>query len=372
MTTDIATLLASKTETQLQAELLGILAANGFNVTAWQSGNAGRTLMKADARALASLYDAVATVTGGSFLRTATGGWLTLHAKSRFDLDRIPAIFGEGTVTLSVVSGAGPYTIAPGQLLVSDGTYRWRSTNSANVTVTSAAPVSIGVKAEATGPEYSAQAGGTITSVLSPAYAGLSVTNGSGWVTVTGAAEESDGSLRARCISRWATLGRGATIAAYLHYATNTPDAPTVVRAKVIPGPGDGTLTVVVAQSTATASSPQVDAVQKNIDANKPVTDLPTVVAAKEVTVTVSGTVKVRSASYNTAANRAKAQNAVAAYFANLGIGEVVDLGGIYAAIRSADGIVDVDLSSPTGDTLISDTQVAKCNYTIVSGDWSI
>jgi uncharacterized phage protein gp47/JayE len=114
-----------------------------------------------------------------------------------------------------------------------------------------------------------------------------------------------------------------------------------------------------------------VTAVQAYLDEKKPATDTPTVVAATAVPVTVTGTVRVRSASYNTETNRNKARDAVAAYFAGLGIGDDVDLGAIYAAIRSADGVLDVDLTSPSGDTAISTSQVATLAYSIVSGDWS-
>jgi phage-related baseplate assembly protein len=114
-----------------------------------------------------------------------------------------------------------------------------------------------------------------------------------------------------------------------------------------------------------------VAAVQAYLDGKKPVTDTPTVVAATAVPVTVTGTVKVRSASYNTETNRNKARDAVAAYFAGLGIGDDVDLGAIYAAIRSADGILDVDITDPSGDTAVSTSQIATYTYSIGPGDWS-
>jgi uncharacterized phage protein gp47/JayE len=206
--------------------------------------------------------------------------------------------------------------------------------------------------------------------IITPAYAGLTIAAGT-WPSVSGQDEESDASLRARCRARWSTLGALLNLDGYAYHATTCPDAPTITRARVEPGPGDGTLTVYVAQSSTVATSPQVAAVQAYLDGKKPVTDTPTVVAATAVPVTVTGTVKVRSASYNTETNRNKARDAVAAYFAGLGIGDDVDLGAIYAAIRSADGVLDVDLTSPSGDTAISTSQVATLAYSIVSGDWS-
>ena len=74
-------------------------------------------------------------------------------------------------------------------------------------------------------------------------------------------------------------------------------------------------------------------------------------VAASAVPETITGTVRVRSASYNTTANRTKASDAVAAYFASLGIGDDVDLGAIYAAIRSADTVAMAACAAALADT---------------------
>ena len=369
MPADLATLLQTKTADALLTELLADLAAEGFPVTAWQSGNAGRTLAKVDARALASLYARIAEIARGGYLDLATGGWLTLLAENVFDTDRSPSVYMEATVVLTAASGAGPYNVAPGGLLVTTGTKRWRSTNTSNVVVPSGGSSDpITVKAESPGTGHNAPSSGL--SIVTPAYAGLTVAAGT-WPSVSGQDEESDASLRARCRARWSTLGALLNLDGYAYHATTCPDAPTVTRAHVEPGPGDGTLTVYVAQSSTAATSPQVAAVQAYLDGKKPVTDTPTVVAATAVPVTITGTVRVRSASYNTAANRTRASDAVAAYFASLGIGDDVDLGAIYAAIRSADGILDVDLSAPSGDTAISTSQIATLAYSITSGDWS-
>ena len=246
---------------------------------------------------------------------------------------------------------------------------RWRSTNTSAVVVPSGGSTDpITVKAESPGVDYNGSSSGL--AIVTPAYAGLSIAAGT-WPSVSGQDEESDASLRARCRARWSTLGALLNLDGYAYHATTCPDAPTVTRARVEPGPGDGTLTVYVAQSSTAATSPQVAAVQAYLDGKKPVTDTPTVVAATAVPVVITGTVRVRSASYNTTANRTKASDAVAAYFAGLGIGDDVDLGAIYAAIRSADGVVDVDLTTPSGDTAISTSEIATLAYSITSGDWS-
>lgn len=356
-------ILVAKTRDTLIAEILAVLAADGCPVTAWQAGNPLRTLTRADATALADLHATVKLIGAAAFLDDAEGDWLTLLARSKFQVTRVAGVACVGRVVLTVASGAGPYTITAGGLLVSDGVRRWRSTNTSSVTITSAATTTIEVQAEATGTAYNV-ANGVITTIVSPALAGVTVTNpaisGGPWYTTAGAAEESDASLRQRCRDKWGTLGRGGNDTAYRYWArTGHAYEAQVTRAAVVWGPGDGTVTVYIAGPTSAISDSGITAaVQAWVDLNNPGTDTVTVTPATGVTVTISGTITVRSASDSTA-NRALATDAIAAYFAGLGIGDDVDLGAIYAAIYAARGVVDVDLTSPAADTSINNDQIA-------------
>lgn len=356
-------ILTAKTRDTLIAEILAVLAADGCPVTAWQTGNPLRTLTRADATALADLHATVRLIGAAAFLDDAEGDWLTLLARSKFQVTRVPGVACVGRVVLTVASGAGPYTITAGGLLVSDGARRWRSTNTSAITVTSAATTTIEVQAEAIGTAYNV-ANNVITTAVTPASAGLTVTNpaiGSGpWYTTAGAAEESDASLRQRCRDKWGTQGRGANDTAYRYWArTGHAYEAQVTRAAVVWGSGDGTVTVYIAGPTSAISdSGIVAAVQSWVDLNNPGTDTVTVTPATGVTVSIVGTITVRTASDSTA-NRAMATDAIAAYFATLGIGDDVDLAAIDAAIYAARGLVDVDLSSPSGDTAINNDQIA-------------
>lgn len=362
-------ILVAKTRDTLIAEILAVLAADGCPVTAWQAGNPLRTLTRADATALADLHATVKLIGAAAFLDDAEGDWLTLLARSKFQVTRVAGVACVGRVVLTVASGAGPYTITAGGLLVSDGVRRWRSTNTSSVTITSAATTTIEVQAEATGTAYNV-ANNVVTTVVSPALAGVTVTNpaisGGPWYTTAGAAEESDASLRQRCRDKWGTLGRGANDTAYRYWArTGHAYEAQVTRAAVVWGPGDGTVTVYIAGPTSAISDSGITAaVQAWVDLNNPGTDTVTVTPATGVTVSIAGTITVRSASDSTA-NRALATDAIAAYFATLGIGDDVDLGAIYAAIYAARGIVDVDLSSPSGDTSINNDQIAVASVSL-------
>lgn len=358
MTTSFSTLTTAKTSAQYLSEILATLAGQGFPVTAWQSGNAGRTLAQADAVALADLRAVIADVARGGYLDTATGDWLTLLAAGLFDITRTPAVFAVGSVTLSCVSTAGPYNITAGALVVTDGTRRWRSTNTTTLTLPSGGSLVVEVRAESPGAAYNGSGSLLSTTPVSPSLAGVTVTAASSWLTTSGAAEESDASLRARCRLRWSTLGRGATLEAY-EYNALTSGVSAVTRAQVVAGVGDGTLTVYIAQASTAATSPQVAAVQAHIDGVCPVTDTPAVTAATAVPIDVTATVYVAAAS-NTSANRTLATDAISEYINGLTMGDaVVDVARIGASIYDAAGIRDVDLVLPVYDTTITTGQFA-------------
>lgn len=343
-----------RTADQVLASLLATLAAQGFPTTAWQSGSVPRTLLFVFSVAIAALYVLVGDIGAAALLDYATGQWLTLHAASRFDVPRAASTFATHTLTLSNATGAGPYTIAPGQLLMqSSGGVRFRSTNTANVVVPLSSSVSITVMAETAGTAGNA----TPAVIVSPANAGMSSTYGA--IATSGAEEESDASLRARCKAKWSTLGRGATLDAYVYLAT-TSSATTVTRAKAITGGGNGTVYVYVAQTSAAASGGQVATVQAYINVRKPFTDAVTVYPAQAIPVDVTATVTFESATYNTSTARAAIEAALHTALDARPIGEDVDLGAIYAAIRgAAAGVLDVDISAPVGDTSIGDSQVS-------------
>lgn len=362
----VSDLITAKSRDTLFEEGLSVAQGEGLPTTAWQAGSVPRTLLKADATALADLHATQAAIAKGAFLDDSEGPWLTLHAASRFQVTRVAATFNEGTVVVTVASGAGPHTIAAAGLLVTDGVRRWRSTNTTAVTVTSAATTNFTVRAEGPGSAYDVT-NDTIDQVVSPALAGLSVNNpSSSWITLSGADEESDASVRARCRAKWSTLGRGANLDAYAYWATTCPDAETITRAKVVAGSGDGTLIVYIAQATAVPAGGQAATVQAWVNGQKPVTDTVTVTAATAATITVTGSVRFTAATYDTAAAHTAIENAVAAYITARGFGETVDLGGLYHAIYgAAPGVADVDISSPLTDTVLTVSQIGAASVSL-------
>lgn len=364
-----------KTQEQILDDLLAAMTAAGLPTTAWQPGSVPRTLLYAFSYVLAMLWALAAVLAGAGLLDYASGSWLTLLAKSRFSLDRIAATFARHSLTLSVASGAGPYTITPGQLLVTTaGGVRFRSTNTADVVVSTVNPQTVTVQAETAGT-----AGNSAPTVLvSPALAGLSFAYNS--LTTRARDEESDPDLRTRCRAKWATLaGAGATRPYYDYQARSATLSDGVTNAGVtrtaFPTPaGDGTFTIVVAGSDGPLSGPQLtDATAYVTDVTRRAhTDTPLLQNAGAVLVTLACTVDVRAA-YNTAANRLKAYDAVRALAASLAIGQRLDIGAVYAAIYKAEGVVNVTLTTPSADTVPTSSQVVTIDPAalLVSGNWN-
>jgi len=378
--TTLAELFAPRSADAITAEQLAALAAALFPVDSWASGSAARMLVRADATSLARVEATVAEIAKGAYGPTATGDWLDLFAESRFDLTRIAATYAAGEVVLTVASGAGPFAIAAGGLLVSDGTTRWRSTNTVTVNISSASPTTMTVRAELAGTGGNA-ANNTVTRISSPALPGVTCNNPvigatSTWLSASAIDREGDAAYLARCLARWATLGSGFTRDAVAYWCRSAETSPGVnagaTRISFGPGKGDGTYTVYVAGASGVLAGPAVTAIQTELNLRKPITDTPTVVAATQATIACTGTVRFKSAS--TAGERAAVLAAINTYVNALELpddGETVtvDIAGIHAAIYGAapGRIADVDLSSPSGDTNVTLGSVAVADVTGVT-----
>lgn len=359
-----ADLIRLRTRDELRDALLGELATRGFPVTSWGLGGVARTLVEGVAQGTADLWLGVAAIARGMLLDYAEGDWLTELARSHYDVPRIEATRAEGYIRLTAVPGAGPYNLAAASVVVSDGTRLYRSTNAATLVLPAGGFVDVPVRADGAGSAYNVP---TVTGLVVPALAGVDATSpayggGATWRTRDGRDAETDADLRTRCRSRWSTLGRGATADAYVYLATTAPAAAGVTRARVVVGPGDGTLTVYLATTSGVASLLEAAAVQTHLNGQHPVTDVPTATPATAIPVTVTLTVRTPDTS---STNAARVGDALSALQRSLGLGARVDVGALYHAAYHATGVRDVTLSSPTADVVVADNEVAVLSWTV-------
>lgn len=370
--TTYAEIIDPKTAELLRDELLDRLEQAGFPITSWVAGGAARTLVQIDVTTLAELYALVAQIGKGWSLDDAAGGWLTLHAWSRYRVARILATFAKHSVTLTAASGAGPYSITAGQLvLVNSQGIRFRSTNSTTQTVAHGTPLTLTVQAETAGVK-----GNTAPSALiTPALAGVTMAWGS--LTLSAVDEEFDAPLRQRCRDRWATLApAGATQATYRYWLTSAVDgdgAPCGITRVAFPTPpGDGTVPVWVAGASGQISGPQLTAARAYVEERRPHTDTPAINHATVVNVDVSALTVRFKPGKNTSANQTAVVAAIQATINGLDISTdsdpvIVDEAAIKAAVYSgAPSLVrDVDWSG-------ADTTLAAGEVAVATGTGSI
>lgn len=159
-------LIKSKGYTQLKAELLALLTQYGFSGTDWNTCSESDTLVNVEAKSLEELWTIVSEIAKGMHLDTATEGWLTLLAKSQYNVDRIPSEFTRGVATFSII-GNTTRTINPGAVIVTDGLgHNYVTDNSAPVTINTATPVAeIPIIAQVVGSDYNV-APGVITKIF--------------------------------------------------------------------------------------------------------------------------------------------------------------------------------------------------------------
>lgn len=371
----LADLLSPPTEVQLTTTILAALSSLGFPVTSWPVGGAGRTLVQAFARVLAAVLVLVANVARGSLLDLATGtdpgspgDWLSLLAKSQYQLDRRAPTFAKVKLRLSASSGAGPYTITPGQLwALSSAGRRYNSANTGNV-VLSAGPSTADIEllAENPGVAYNLGLGAVLTlETPLPGVTALSIesSGGSGTAMVSaGVDQESDAALRLRCKSRWQTIGLQKTSDAYDALAKQAPSAADpdvypVTRTKLddTNPRGAGTVNLWIADAAGPLTTPDETAVRAYCVARKSVTaDLQVANAvARPINVTATIYVQGNSGAQAEAVTRLTAAiNAVA-------IGGTVFDGQLIEELMTPTGVYDATITSPTGDVVLAANEVA-------------
>jgi hypothetical protein len=363
--TTLDDLISPEDEDGVLSYLLTELANVGFPTTAWQTGSAVYTLLRVEARKIADVITLIAAIAKGGFLDLATGGWLTLLAKSHYQLDRYPPVNAVGGVRFTIASGSPAQTIQPGQLwVVTNGGKRYNSVNAAPVAIASGSSAVIPVRAEQAGQAYNVAlaTGLKLVTPLPGMTAAFEDTGAGTWLTTQGQDEEKDEPLRIRCRSRWATIGINKTRDAYVFLATNTPGLTTQPNRVLVDDQnprGEGTVDVWIAGPAGPISTTDESAVRAYMLARKsPSTDL-AVANALTAAITVTADVQYRG-SFPLAV--AQAQDNVTTYIQALPIGASVHLADVTEAIMTPDGMFNasnVRINGVAADHALAVNEVA-------------
>lgn len=358
MTISLSDLLTIPTREQVETELLDMLEGVGFQPTAWQVGSVPRTLVKAYAQVIVTLYALVVPIVTGAFLSFATGSWLTILAADQYDIERDPAVATAG-VFLLTDGGAGPYNITAGvtRFQTTDGTKKYVATSTG--TLSASGTLQVTVQAVEAGSSYNLANNTTL--VLETDLPGVVVTNpdpGSGsWITTSGAEEQGDDSLRAECRAKWGTLGMGVPSDAFKAWAADAQSTITRVRVYDDNPLGPGTTRIVIASSTGPASAAELAAVDAYLRPRKPIgSSTLEIASATALPTTVTATVYVQAA-FRTTAESAVSAN-LAALAGSTTIGDEVPLSAIYDVMTAPDGVTKVTLTSPVADVSLGTDEV--------------
>lgn len=234
-------LIKGVTEPEYFADLMQKHQTNGVPTSSWLSStNIGLALTKELAQLMAALrgsnidpaqYTGVSYLAASLFLQFASGDGLTLFAKSQYQVDRYLASPVQGKMRLLNSATSPAYPIIPGQLTVSPAdnpslTY----TNITGGTLASNGFIDLDFRSTGSGAIYNiannrpmllktALPGVTVNNPIYP----LTVT----WITLAGTDEESDESLKTRCLARWGTVGAECNAEALKYWAKLAPPGYT-------------------------------------------------------------------------------------------------------------------------------------------------
>lgn len=364
--TTVAELLAQPTPQDNLRALFAFLTLQGLPATSWQSGSVPRTLLAAEAEWLSDLAVGIALVAKGGYLDDAEDDWLTLLARSLFQLERLPAVAAVGDVILTDAANAGPFSIDQGSIIVSDGSRTLRFQYSENLTKTlplgGSAPIT--VQAETAGAAYNV-ANGALT-VLLTAVPGVTVTNPAQagtttWLATQGQDTESDEALRTRCRARWATQGTGALEESYEFWALSVPG---VTRPTVTNDPTTGIVTVSLAGPSGPVGYTVVAAVQAILDARRPLTVRALAADTLASNTLVNGIVYV-SPGFDLVATLAAVALAVDAVARATPVGGTILRDRIIQVAMETPGVRDLDLAQPAANVGLAAGTVFVPVYTL-------
>lgn len=363
------------TADQWKASIYDVMYRVGLNTTTWKPGAVVRTIVTATAIMLASLSKLIALIAGSGFLDLSTGPWLTLLARYQYGVERQPATFATGQVTITN-SGGGIYEYDPGDLVFINATTRKTYRNTGSVSIGSLATVTIGIQAIEAGTGSTAQPGAI--NLFETPELGLSVTNA---YPVVGIDEETDAALRVRCVEKLYTLAVGGAREAYSYWAKTTTridgSRTGVSRTRISDGSTVGHVTVTIATSTGAATAEDLARVDSELRRIVlPAGATLTTQNASALPIAVACEVWVSAPTMTQAEVNAAITSSVVTFLYSVPIGgkPLVHGGQGYvfrdmleaAIVNTPDiNVVHVTIATPSDSVAVGDTQVPVLNGSV-------
>jgi hypothetical protein len=369
----------------IEAGLLADIAGQGVDLTGYDEFSLAKALLNEQARARnaeQAVRVTLAQTVDPNALASLDPSWVDVVLQGRYQVTRNPALSTQGTVSVAVASGQGPYTFSAGDLLIQDtttGAY-FASANLAPTGVTSASPGTLAFAAQTPGAATNPVGSPTFKLISAPPGSSLGLSF-SGWArTQAGTDAEPNLAYVARALSRWGTLGYGGNMDAVNYWIPTS--TPTVTRWWIDdanPG-GPGTWFAFLADSAGPATSGELASVQVYITPRAALgTAQVLALAASATTVNVTAQTQQDGSNPNVLTNQGAA---LALLQAAAPVGAEIDLAILYALLRGEPllvvdfavagggsrlvqigapgfgGVTAVTLTAPASDVLLAATAI--------------
>lgn len=367
-------LIVPVTKDQALTFMFDILRAHGFPIASWQSGSLQRTMFEAFAELASENILVADALARAGFNSLSSGGWLDLLSESHYDNTRFEAVKTQGTVVLTDTDGTGPHTIGVDEVVVSDADGR-RYRNTTGGTLALNLTLELTFEAEVAGADGNVS-NNTITVIVEgpPGATANNPDPGSGqWITVEGSDQESDESLRERNATKWASLSVNGPAEAYVYWARQA--SPAVTRVWVDGGNprGPGTVDVFIAGVDGAVGGTVVTAVTNYLEGTTDQVGRKALGADLDVASATEHAIDFTAQVYYdpTHVESEIATLVLAAidnYVKNVPIGGVKSfdqdageflLGGLYHALFSIPGVVNIIFSAPLANVALARGEVA-------------
>lgn len=365
-------LLQSITESEAFSYTVDLAKQFGFSSTAFISGSIGYTLLKVQAAWMALTSDSLKQVAENTFIDTSSGDYLTIKAKSDFDLDRFEATQSE-IKTKIYVTDATPETYEIGEIKIKINGKEFYLSEQLNIELDGYYDVYwlSTLYGSVSRPGTSYVPAFTENPIPNCTFSNISQSDGYYTYTAEGQDEETDASLISRCKTKWGSLSGNGPEDLYLYWAKNSTingELIGVNRIKIEKSLAQavGIVIMYCALPTEAPSAEILNAIDANIQKYRAICSTVTVQAATEKEIAYTLTVKVNGKAAGGDGLYSAINSIISDYYSTVDIGgTIIDstsngyvvYQNIASAIMSLPGVLNVDFISArvNGSTVSTD-----------------
>ena len=352
------------TREQARDKIIQLLKELKFEATSWQPGSIHRTLIEIQALVWSELTALLSFVAFLGFPDTSVGDALKLIARSFYQEEAKEALTTQGLITFTDAADGGPHTFPIGAVVAKSATGK-SFRNIEAISIPQDGSVSVLFEADTAG-SGSNVSNDSISSLLTP-IAGVTVTNSPDpqtltWITRSGIDPETDAEIRRRISTKFSTFSINVVHDGFVSLSLNAATGIAKVLVQDDNPRGPGTIDIYLAGKLATSGSEDVAAAQASF--NDRVFDGEATcqaIAATEQDLDPSGIVYFDS-NLGEEKTTSNVNSALDALLESLPIGgrkisdiqpNVLPLSDIIRAIENAEGVVSVDLTTPSVNVIV-------------------